>query len=374
MASPIRRDHNRPPAPVAESWRRIESWLDGHLPGLTMTLRPGVSGEDLAKFEAAIGRALPDDVRESWLIHDGQQPFPEGVKSKYFEAGSCGAPGVIFGQELNPLVSLDSMLEKSVLREWLSWSKSLEAASERDDDEVDEGCTSSPEGAIRRRHLNRGWIPLGMGEGNSNYFGVDLDPDPNGVVGQVINFGVDEEEKYVLAAGWAQFLEDYADELEAGNFKLHLRWGFEELDWFLMKRPRVGRLCEHGNYRAWSEAKLDPESPKRRGAAKARSSKDIGKGRATKALVGTPPAHTSNVHPTDSAGVPRPKCRRLVLPPERWGEEGDKLLWTEITEGGEAVSKMWVPTNGEDRAEMERFWEACQQIDWDDPGIHEVYS
>ena len=44
------------------------------------------------------------------------------------------------------------------------------------------------------------------------------DPGPSVVVGQVINFGRDQEQKFVLARSWAHFLEDVADELERGKF------------------------------------------------------------------------------------------------------------------------------------------------------------
>lgn len=60
----VKRDHDSPPAPVAKSWRQIEAWLDGHLPAVRVSLRPGVSKRDLNRFEKALGRALPDDVRD----------------------------------------------------------------------------------------------------------------------------------------------------------------------------------------------------------------------------------------------------------------------------------------------------------------------
>src|SRR3954454_17459570 len=68
-----RKDHGSPPAPVAESWRRIEAWLGEHLPDVKSSLRPSVPDADLAKFEETPGRPLPDDVRESWKLHDGQK-------------------------------------------------------------------------------------------------------------------------------------------------------------------------------------------------------------------------------------------------------------------------------------------------------------
>lgn len=117
--------------------------------------------------------------------------------------------------------------------------------------------TSFPEGAIRRLHANRGWIPLvGMGAQTSNHIGIDLDPGPDGVVGQVINFGGDESDKFVLATSWGRFLEDFADELEAGNYVIDMGRQFEE---FLLREP-PGRLFQ--NYEAWSQAKSPPNSPR----------------------------------------------------------------------------------------------------------------
>ena len=55
----VRKDHASPPAPVAESWRRIEAWLGEHLPILKLSLRPGISRTDLAKFEKASGDLSP---------------------------------------------------------------------------------------------------------------------------------------------------------------------------------------------------------------------------------------------------------------------------------------------------------------------------
>jgi hypothetical protein len=93
-------------------------------------------------------------------------------------------------------------------------------------------------------------VPL-ITEVDTDFLGIDLDPGPSGIVGQVINFGRNEEDKYVLATSWAQFLEDFADELEAGNFVLDLRRKFSA---FNMKEPDY----YHVSYKAWSEAKRGP--------------------------------------------------------------------------------------------------------------------
>src|SRR3954453_19965177 len=103
----VRKDHASPPAPVADSWRRIEAWLGEHLPILKLSLRPGISKRDLAKFEKLVGRRLPDDVRESWMIHDGQRPVPHLSDHPDFndeDYDDLFGKGVVFGSEVLPLL------------------------------------------------------------------------------------------------------------------------------------------------------------------------------------------------------------------------------------------------------------------------------
>jgi cell wall assembly regulator SMI1 len=253
-----RKNHSSLPSPVAESWRRIEAWLERHLPRTRATLRPGVADKDLRKFERAIGRRLPDDVRASWQIHDGQGwPRDGGGRATAADPGrddeeSWYSPdpevtGVIYGQALLALVEeKDALSDRSALRAW----QELAEAADRGASEEDPRAESSPPGAVRLCYNCRGWVPLHW-DGNRNYLGIDLDPGPGGVEGQVINFGGDEPHKYVLATSWAQFLGDLADELEAGNFLADKKHRFGS---FLLKKPRTAPL--YTQYRAWAKAKL----------------------------------------------------------------------------------------------------------------------
>jgi cell wall assembly regulator SMI1 len=256
----IRKDHASPPAPVAESWRRIEAWLGEHLPILKPSLRPGISMTDLERFERVVGRPLPDEVRESWMIHDGQRPIPYLPDHPDFNVEDYDdllGKGIVFGSEVLPLLDeKDCLASSPALGHWKFWSEMV-GASERGQDcdmlnEFSRESTSSPEGAIRRLHASRDWIPL-VEMNDSNHIGIDLDPGPCGVVGQVINFGRDQEQKYVLARSWAHFLEDVADELEAGNFVIT---GDEGSKSFGLKEPQRGELWL--NLKEWSEAKLGP--------------------------------------------------------------------------------------------------------------------
>src|SRR5262249_16477402 len=149
---------------------------------------------DLQAFKQSTGFELPDDVKESYLVHDGQI---ERV-----------GPGALLGQPIDPLLTIRRHCKK-VARFFKKFGTS---------DWTLEYGTSFPKDAIKTLDQHPGWIPLHDWDGN--YYGIDLDPGPRGVCGQMINFGPDAEHKYVLAISWAHFLEDLADELESGNIEV----------------------------------------------------------------------------------------------------------------------------------------------------------
>ncbi|WP_406697849.1 SMI1/KNR4 family protein [Singulisphaera sp. Ch08] len=240
------------PAPVAESWHRIEAWMSRHCPEVIAALLPGASETEIAEFEAVIGQKLPADVRESYRIHDGLGPIPMEYYERFEDDEDINASSPEFIHSLFYEMGLHSICgrrgREAILSNWAD-----RGGSELIYHEYSE-CEVFPADAIQIRDDCRGWIPLFCSDGNC--FGVDLAPGPTGVVGQVINFGNDENEfKFVLATSWAQFLEDYADELEAGNFVITGEPSDYDRE-LLMKRPRESPIC--GNWRHWAEAKLSP--------------------------------------------------------------------------------------------------------------------
>ena len=57
---------------VKDAWTRIETWCRRHHPRLMEVLNPGESQEELLAIERTIDQLLPEDVRTSLLIHNGQ--------------------------------------------------------------------------------------------------------------------------------------------------------------------------------------------------------------------------------------------------------------------------------------------------------------
>jgi cell wall assembly regulator SMI1 len=172
---------------------RLERWLAAHRPEILANLQPPASDAELAGLEATLGVRLPPSFLDLYRWRNGQR-----------DDGQSG-----------PFYGLSFLSIASVLREWESWNEIL---AENDPD-MDRFSTSVAPGVVKALYANRRWIPISHDWGG-NHIGVDLDPGPAGRVGQVINFGRDEDAKYVLGQSVEAFVERIANELEAGNFVL----------------------------------------------------------------------------------------------------------------------------------------------------------
>lgn len=176
-------------APIARAWSRLELALKTFKRPTATKLARGASAAAFAKFVAATGLSLPPDLRGYWAAHNGQ-------------AGDLGlAAGFRF-------LSLSEAAKG--LANWEAARKKLGGGLKT----LDRGSRSHPPGAIQKKYSLPGWLPL-LSDSEGNHIGVDLDPGPSGKVGQVINFGRDEQEKYVLFPGVVGLVEWLATEYEA---------------------------------------------------------------------------------------------------------------------------------------------------------------
>ena len=218
-----------PPPPVAHSWRRIDSWAEDNYPELYDQLCEGATTNDLNDLEHQLDCSLPQEIRESLSIHDGQ------------ERG--GMPtGIIFGSML--------MDCEEIVQEWETWrrvneqfllenpiakpaapskafgggeaSSSRQASLARSDSSewrqdliAKQDCI--PPKSVQKAYAHMGWIPLVRDWGGNN-LAVDLAPGPGGCWGQIILFGRDYDTKYVVARSWAALLAIVADDLNSGKW------------------------------------------------------------------------------------------------------------------------------------------------------------
>ncbi|MFT6602097.1 MAG: cell wall assembly regulator SMI1 [Dokdonia donghaensis] len=72
------------------------------------------------------------------------------------------------------------------------------------EDEID--FSSYPKDKIKKKYFHYKWLPI-FHDFGGNFIGIDLDPDINGVKGQFIIFGRDEEKMIVLADSFDEFLD-----------------------------------------------------------------------------------------------------------------------------------------------------------------------
>ena len=170
---------------MREIFDRIERWLAANAP--LVILNPPATERQLDEAEDALGVKLPPDVRESYLIHDGQ-PYGGGL------FGGC-----------------DWHSLENVVREWTVWKELLDGGDFDDISSDADGRT------IRTDWWNPRWIPFTQnGGGDSHCF--DLEPGPEGVVGQIIEMIHDSGDRPYEAESLREWLQKFADDLEAGEY------------------------------------------------------------------------------------------------------------------------------------------------------------
>lgn len=177
---------------------RVLDWMNNHLPEVVDDLQAGVNLSELCALE---------DV---WNIN-----FDTAFKSLYIAAnGQKNAihTGFFYGLEF---LSIDRMISN-----WLA-QMSVIRQNARDGLNMDEFEKSYEKDKIREIYATQKWIPFAYDWGG-NFLGLDFDPGPKGTTGQVINFGRDENEKYVVADNFESFMKWYADQLDDGNFRINI--------------------------------------------------------------------------------------------------------------------------------------------------------
>lgn len=153
--------------------------------------RPPATEQQLQEAEAELGFALPADLRELYQVWNGERE---------------GGFGLFFGLPFLPLADM--------MAEWRIWAGLEEEYA------LEGGHYSVPAGWIKERYINRYWLPISKDWGG-NHLGLDLDPDEQGRMGQVINFGRDEEVKYVVALSLRHMLQFIRDVAKEKNYSIH---------------------------------------------------------------------------------------------------------------------------------------------------------
>lgn len=172
---------------IAASWHRVEAWLAVHAPKARADLRPPATEEAIRDAEEALGVALPDAVRGSFRVHDGQSGL---------------AAYIMDGWMLLPL--------EFVVSEWRFLLGMLESGQWVD-------TSGEPIGPVQPRWWMPAWIPL-LSNGCGDYQCVDLAPAPGGTRGQIVQFWHTDGARSVVAETFGSLLDRIADDYSAEDF------------------------------------------------------------------------------------------------------------------------------------------------------------
>ncbi|HEY8958790.1 SMI1/KNR4 family protein [Chitinophaga sp.] len=191
---------------MQQYWLRWEEWMQRNAPRLLNILHPGVTFEAVESLEKLIGTAMPDSFKAFYAVHNGQQKARAG------------------------LVDADQLLSvEDIITQWHHWKDLLDAGTFNYHDEP---ILSTPDTGIKNDWWNPLWIPF-TGDGFGNHLCIDLDPAPEGKHGQVITFWHDDSHRAVIAGSFEEWLQDYLNALEKGEYIFVKKWGIVHKDTFL---------------------------------------------------------------------------------------------------------------------------------------------
>jgi cell wall assembly regulator SMI1 len=191
------------PGAATDAWRTYLDYLAVHVPQAYQRLNGPADEGSITELETLVGQRLPESVKAGWRLHDGQR---------------CdGDLGVALGMWWLPVADVASV--------WRVWAEIREEQDSAFFDELDKEQRSYPPDAIQLRYTSPGWIPLFQGPFDGDYIGVDFDPGPAGRPGQAINFGRDQEQKFVIGPDFATLLQWLVGEVSDGNVDISTRDG-----------------------------------------------------------------------------------------------------------------------------------------------------
>ena len=222
-----------PPPPVTHSWKRIDRWLEDNYEELFENLGEGCTVNDVNELEHELDCSLPQDVRDSLQMHDGQERggLPTGVA---FSCMLLDCEEIV--QEWNQWRRTNEeylrenqnyTVPQAPLKAFAGAASSSSSAASAAPSQQSMGTNwraellgrqdSQPPNAIQKAYVHPAWIPMARDWGGNNIC-IDLAPGPTGKWGQVILMGRDYDCKYVVARSWGAFLANLADDMSTDKW------------------------------------------------------------------------------------------------------------------------------------------------------------
>ena len=177
---------------VERALQRIEAWVETHAPELASALGRPAEPEAIGELEKIAGGPLPSEVRAWYALHDGLA----------FSGGSLGP--LFRGHDFLPIGA--ALSEYARMRSFRDWD-----------------CDAL--GPVKAAFFHERWFPFTLLFGESHYHCLDFDPEPGGIVGQVIRVDDDDFDRIVIAPDLGHYLTRYARALERGWAQVDARGG-----------------------------------------------------------------------------------------------------------------------------------------------------
>lgn len=198
-----------------KNWLKFTSEVARKYPAAAAGLNPKAQDGAIETLEKRFGHALPPALRDMYEANDGQQR---------------NSPGIIFGLAFLPIDAVMAKLD--------AWQEIIDGGL----DGLNDDCMSTPEDAIACVYANPYWLPL-FEDSGGNHIGLDFDPAAKGTVGQVINFGRDEEGKHVLAKDLDAFIGQLAELVSSNEVAQDAQGGMALNDMhFIDAIKNIGKL------------------------------------------------------------------------------------------------------------------------------------
>lgn len=143
------------------------------VPGVDLCLNPPATDNDIKQFEATIGMVLPDDVRQLYLLANGQQ-----------DGSNCFT------------LFYDGMQFMSLESAQQAWKFMMDLGAEK---------PGEYDGAVYPAAWLNGWIPIGYMI-NGDYLVVDMNPTPLGKKGQILDLSNEELPESPVAQSITDYL------------------------------------------------------------------------------------------------------------------------------------------------------------------------
>lgn len=154
----------------------------------SITLNPPATEEEIHRLETVIGQELPDELRQLYLIANGQRdPYLVTPKPEEYSAS------LFLYYEFLPI--------EGVIAQYQSWQNIIEDIGE-DGNEFIFAAEGHPVDPV---YWSASWIPVAGG--GANGYAIDLSPPRGGNIGQVINFGADDDARIVIASSLSEFFQ-----------------------------------------------------------------------------------------------------------------------------------------------------------------------